>query len=65
MSCFTKEIQYLGHILSTTGIKPLPSKQKQFKSWSHQGMPNKYGLSSASWAITKNVLKIVLTWQIH
>ena len=23
---FTKEIQYLGHILSTTGIRPLPSK---------------------------------------
>ena len=23
---FAKEIQYLGHILSTTGIKPLPSK---------------------------------------
>ena len=23
---FTKEIQYLGHILSTTGIKPLPLK---------------------------------------
>ena len=23
---FTKEIQYLGHILSTMGIRPLPSK---------------------------------------
>ena len=23
---FSKEIQYLGHILSTTGIQPLPSK---------------------------------------
>ena len=23
---FTKEIQYLGHILSTIGIKPLPPK---------------------------------------
>ena len=23
---FSKEIQYLGHILSTTGIRPLPSK---------------------------------------
>ena len=23
---FAKEIQYLGHVLSTTGIKPLPSK---------------------------------------
>ena len=25
-SFFSKEIQYLGHILSTTGIRPLPSK---------------------------------------
>ena len=25
-SFFAKEIQYLGHILSTTGIEPLPSK---------------------------------------
>ena len=26
MSFFSKEIQYLGHILSTKGIHPLPSK---------------------------------------
>ena len=25
-SFFSKEIQYLGHILSTTGIRPLPAK---------------------------------------
>ena len=28
---FAKEIQYLGHILSTTGIKPLPSKTQANK----------------------------------
>ena len=28
---FTKEIQYLGHVLSTTGIKPLPSKMATIK----------------------------------
>ena len=28
---FAKEIQYLGHILSTTGIKPLPSKMAAIK----------------------------------
>ena len=28
---FAKEIQYLGHILSTTGIKPLPSKTAAIK----------------------------------
>ena len=29
---FTKEIQYLSHILSTTGIKPLPSKTEAIKA---------------------------------
>ena len=28
---FTKEIQYLGHFLSSTGIKPLPSKTAAIK----------------------------------
>ena len=28
---FAKEIQYLGHILSNTGIKPLPSKTTAIK----------------------------------
>ena len=28
---FAKEIQYLGHVLSTTGIKPLPSKTAAIK----------------------------------
>ena len=28
---FSKEIQYLGHILSTKGINPLPSKHRLFK----------------------------------
>ena len=29
---FAKEIQYLGHILSTMGIRPLPSKTQTIKS---------------------------------
>ena len=29
---FTKEIQYLGHILSTKGIRPLPSKTQTIKN---------------------------------
>ena len=29
---FGKEIQYLGHILSTTGIRPLPSKTQAIKN---------------------------------
>ena len=28
---FAKEIQYLGHVLSTIGIKPLPSKTAAIK----------------------------------
>ena len=28
---FAKEIQYLGHVLSTTGIKPIPSKTAAIK----------------------------------
>ena len=28
---FTKEIQYFGQVLSTTGIKPLPSKMAAIK----------------------------------
>ena len=28
---FAKEIQYVGHIISTTGIKPLPSKMETIK----------------------------------
>ena len=28
---FAKEIQYLGHVLSTTGIKALPSKTAAIK----------------------------------
>ena len=29
---FTKEIQYLGHILNTKGIRPLPSKTQAIKN---------------------------------
>ena len=29
---FAKEIQYLGHVLSTTGITPLPSKTQAIKN---------------------------------
>ena len=32
MSLFVKERQYLGHILSTKGIKPLPSKTKAIQN---------------------------------
>ena len=34
-----KEIQYLGHILSTKGIKPLPSKTKAIQNMHPPKMP--------------------------
>ena len=35
----TKEIQYLGHILSTKGIRPLPSKTQAIKNMHPPKMP--------------------------
>ena len=36
---FTKEIQYLGHILSTKGIRPLPSKMQAIQNMHPPRMP--------------------------
>ena len=36
---FLKEIQYLGHILSTTGIQPLPSKMHAIQHMQPPTMP--------------------------
>ena len=36
---FTKEIQYYGHILSTKGIKPLPSKTQAIQNMHPPKMP--------------------------
>ena len=36
---FTKEIQYLGHILSTKGIQPLPSKTQAIQTMHLPKMP--------------------------
>ena len=44
---FAKEIQYVCHVISTKGIKPLSSKQKQLNSCEHQRIPNRYDLSLA------------------
>ena len=38
-SFFSKEIQYLGHILSTTGIQPLPSKTHAIQHMNPPTMP--------------------------
>ena len=39
---FSKEIQYLGHILSATGIRPLPSKHMPYNICNHPLHPNKF-----------------------
>ena len=36
---FTREIQYLGHILSTKGIQPLPSKKQAIQNMHPPKMP--------------------------
>ena len=38
---FAKEIQYMGHVLCTTGIKPLPSKKASIKLMNLPKMLNK------------------------
>ena len=42
---FAKEIQYLGHIFSATGIKTYHQKWKLIKSYDLWKTPNKYELS--------------------
>ena len=36
---FSKEVQYLGHILSATGIRPLPSKTHAIQHMQPPTMP--------------------------
>ena len=35
-SFFSEQIQYLGHILSATGIRPLPAKHMPYNTCNHQ-----------------------------
>ena len=42
---FTKEIQYLGHILSTKGIQSLPSQTQAIQNMYPPKMPNKFETS--------------------
>ena len=51
---FMKEIQYVRHILSTKGIKPLPSKHKPLRTGICQKMPKKYVHSLDLWDTTGN-----------
>ena len=52
---FTKEIQYLWHILSTKGNIPLPSKTQAIKTCTHQRHPNRYVHFLDSWDTIENL----------
>ena len=69
---FTKEIQYLGHILSTEGIWPLPSKTQAIQTMDPPKMPKQVhaflGLVGYDRKFIKDFAKIakpltLLTWQ--
>ena len=69
---FSKEIQYLGHILSATGIWPLPSKTHAIKHMQPPTMPKQVwaflGLVRYYMKFIKGFAKIakpltMLTWQ--
>ena len=59
---FTKEIQYLGHILSTKGIRPLPSKTQAIQTMHPPKMPRQahafFGLVGHNRKFIKNFVKI-------
>ena len=69
---FTKEIQYLGYILSTKGIQPLPSKMQAIQTMHQPKMPKQVcafiRLVGSYRKFIKNFAKIakpliLLTWQ--
>ena len=62
---FGKDIQHLGHIISITGIKPLPLKKEAFKLCIHWRTPKKYELSLALQATIRNSSKLFLKLQDH
>ena len=59
---FSKEIQYLGHILSTKGIPPLPSMTQAIKSMHPLTTPKHVhafpSLVGYYWKFIKNFAKI-------
>ena len=59
---FTKEIQYLEHILSMKGIKPLPWKTQAIQNMHPPKMPKQVhaflGLVGYYWKFVKNFAKI-------
>ena len=62
---FTKEIQYLRHILSTKCIRPIPSKSKAINYMHPQNQVNKYVHSLDSTDNIGNLLRTLPRWLSH
>ena len=62
---FAKEIQYLGHVLSSTVIKPLPSKAAAIMLMNHPKTLNKYEHFWDLLAITTSSSRIFLVEQSY
>ena len=61
----TKETQYLGHILSTKGIRPLPSKTQAINNMHLPKWLNKYALSLDPSDIIENLSGTSPRWPNH
>ena len=62
---FTKESQYLRHILSTKGITPLPSKTQAIKTCTYQKQLHKYSHSLDLSDTIGNLSRTLPRWQSH
>ena len=56
---FTKEIQYLGHILSTKGIRSLPSKTQAIQNIHPPKMPKQLHAFLVYWYYRKSIKKFM------
>ena len=62
---FIKEIQYIRHILSTTGIRPLLSKTQAINNMHWPKLLNRYAHSLDSLDTTGNLWRTWLRWPSH
>ena len=62
---FTKEIQYLGHILSTTRIRPLPSKTQAISNMNPPKTAKQVVHSQDLSDITENSSRTLQRWPSH
>ena len=62
---FCKEIQYVGHILSTKGIHPLPSKTQAVQKMHPPTTPKQVHACLELVGYYTNLSKISHRWQSH